>query len=181
MELQERLEECLSDADIKRILPGVPIILYEDLRRYRDLKQLIPKSFGAVVLFVALEDRQTGHWVAILREDDEFELFDPYGNRPDRWLAWIDKQQRKKNGEAIPYLSYLFNKGLKRGYSLCFNKIKYQSTKENINTCGRHVCNRIKFMQLHQTISEDAYLSYMKRLKKDYELSYDLIVCRLIE
>ena len=83
MELQERLEECLSDADIKRILPGVPIILYEDLRRYRDLKQLIPKSFGAVVLFVALEDRQTGHWVAILREDDEFELFDPYGNRPD--------------------------------------------------------------------------------------------------
>ena len=181
MELQEKLEECLSDADIRRILPGIDIVLYEDLGKYRDLKGLITKTFGAVVIFVALESRQQGHWVAILRDGDEFELWDPYGNRPDRWLTWINAYQRKKNGENIPYLSYLFNKGLKHGLKLSFNKIKYQSTQSGINTCGRHISNRIKFMMLHKTISEVAYLSYMKKLRKDYDLNYDLLVCKLIE
>ena len=179
-ELYDKLEECLSDADIRRILPGVPIVLYEDLSKYKNLKQLIPASFGAAVVFVALESRQEGHWVCILRDGNEFELFDSYGNRPDRWLAWIDKQQRKKNNESIPYMSYLFNRGLKQGLKLSFNRIEYQSSKSGINTCGRHVCNRIKYMMLHQTMAEDAYLSYMKQLKKDYELSYDLLVCKLI-
>ena len=180
MELQEKLEECLSDADIRRILPGIDIVLYEDLGKYRDLKGLIPKSFGAVVIFVALESRQQGHWVAILRDGDEFELYDSYGHRPDKWLSWIDKQQRMKNGESIPYLSYLFNKGLKRGYSLSFNKIKYQSTLPGINTCGRWCALRIKYMMLHKSISEDSFLQYMNQLRKDYDLNYDLLVCMLI-
>ena len=180
MELQECLEECLSDADIRRILPSVDIVLYEDLRKYKDLKELIPKEFGAVIIFVALETPNVGHWVAILRNGNKFQLFDPYGNRPDRWLFWISKYQRKKNNESIPFMSYLFNKGLKHGYSLSFNKIKYQSSKPGINTCGRHVCNRIKFMMLHDGFSEDKYFSYMKKLSKEYELNFDILVCKFI-
>jgi hypothetical protein len=55
-----------------------------------------------------------------------------------------------------------------------YNPVKYQEVAQEIQTCGRHCCLRIKTMLDGKDL--DAYYKYMKDLKHSKGGSYDDIV-----
>ena len=124
------IKKPLSDADIKRILGrATKLITYPDLAKYTDINQLLPAPNDFVVILIVEDETQdviSGHWTAVLKYDNLFEFFDPYGNAPDYDLQkWMTKEQRAKLREDKPYLSYLLqNQGT-------------STTKSATRRCGR--------------------------------------------
>ena len=108
--LQKKVYEPLSDLDMHKALPDVPLLTYEELGKYESIEQLLPAKRDAIILFVQLTTDSSGHWQAITRSNNNIHFFDSYGTRPDKALSWIDKYMRKELNETVPYVSYLLNK-----------------------------------------------------------------------
>jgi len=81
------IKKPLSDTDIKRILGrATKLITYPDLAKYTDINQLLPAPNDFAVILIVEDETQdviSGHWTALLKYDNVFEFFDPYGNPPD--------------------------------------------------------------------------------------------------
>jgi hypothetical protein len=78
------IKKPLSDNEIKRILgKATKLITYPELAKYTDLNQLLPAPNDFVVILIVEDETQdviSGHWTAVLKYDNLFEFFDPYGN-----------------------------------------------------------------------------------------------------
>ena len=74
MKLQELVNTCLSDADIRK--SGCRQIMYEELDRYSSIEELLPKSIDGVIIFVELE-KNIGHWQALKRNKKVVQLPTP--------------------------------------------------------------------------------------------------------
>ena len=110
---RDRVGEALSDADIRRLLPGAKILKYSDLSRVSSLFDLLPKVSDYV--FILYEDSvNRGHWTLVSRPADGVaEYFDSYGGPPDAPLRWTAKERRSALGERQPYLSILLEDALR--------------------------------------------------------------------
>ena len=178
--LQNELHTSLSDLDIKRALPNVPILTYEDLSKYDNIAQLLPKKRDAIILFVELS-QGVGHWQAITRSNKNIHFFDSYGTRPDKALLWIDKFMRKELNETVPYVSYLLNNALDAGFNVSFNSFEYQNKKNtDVSTCGRWVIAWIRWNNDQKVNTPKAFNKYIKNYSKDHELNYDLCISQII-
>ena len=179
--LNKLVMEPLSDADIHRYLPGIKILNYEQLGKYKTIEQLLPKKRDAIILFVQLTTNMTGHWQCCSRSDNNIYFFDSYSTRPDKALTWVDKYMRKELNEQIPYVSYLLNSALTDGFNVSFNNICYQDKKNSsIATCGRFCVQWVKWNLYEVNNSPKAFYKFMKKYSKDHELNYDLAICKLI-
>ena len=106
--MNQIIRKPLSDADLKRILGSeTRIITYPQLANYRTIEELLPKAYDFVIVLL-LESPQSGHWCALLRYSNTFELFDSYGFKVDYDLThWLTPLQRLKLGESKKYLTSL--------------------------------------------------------------------------
>ena len=149
--LNEVKEVSMSDKLIKFYLPNAKILLYNDLKNYSTLEELLPenKSF-AIILYVRIHTQSTisGHWTCITRLNNEISYFDSYGETPDYPIEhWFkdNKQQQTK------YLSNLLNNTMMQVF---YNDFQYQSSNEDISTCGRYcifyILNMLKEKDLHE-------------------------------
>jgi len=175
---------ALSDGDIKSIMKtfGYParIYTYDDLSKYNNLDELMPNAYDYVILHIPVKSLSSGHWVAIMKaphkdsnkDSSEYNFFDSYGKKPDRQLYYSNKKVR---GELFdePYLSYLLNKAKKNSNKVVFNRYAYQDDDKQIQTCGKFVLLRILYFLQHRDISGNAFLKYMKSLKKEKFQGYD--------
>ncbi len=179
-DLYDKLYIPLSDDQIRKLLPDVPIVRYEELDQYETIEHLLPNARSAIVLFVAVDGPSQGHWTALMRSNDRIMYFCSYGTRPDKNLLWAPKYLRKTLGQNIPYLSYLLNKAIDDGFKVSFNEVKYQSPDPSIQTCGRWVVSRIQFNQYEIKNTPNNYKKLIKKYMKEYELSSDLVICKLV-
>jgi len=147
---RERVSEALSDADIKRHLPGAKILKYSDLSRVSSLFDVLPRVCDFA--FILYEDSvNRGHWVLISRPADGVgEYYDSYGGGVDAPLRWTAKERRSALGERHPYLSILFEDCLRSGdlSEVVYNKRKYQSDSPAVADCGRWCVLRAKNLDL---------------------------------
>ena len=175
-DLLRKMEIPLSDSDILNMIPNLKLIMYEDLDKYENIQQLLPKKIDYVVIFVKVKYMNSGHWICLLRQNKHITFFDSYGYRVDKQLLWSPKSVRKVLHQTIPYLSYLLNLALEDGFKVTFNTIEYQDKSPSIATCGRHVVNRILYLLKHPKSTSYDYYHHMEELKKKYEMTYDMIV-----
>ena len=180
MNLNDKLEYALSDADIKNQLPpsGVRLIEYPQLKNYNSITELLPNKKDAVVILVQITNKQNGHWICITRFNNIIYLFDSLGYRPDKNLLWTPKYLRKSLGQNIPYLSYLLNDALTKKFKVYFIEYKYQQEKQGVNTCGRHVVSYLKWFFMTISPTPMKYEAHMKSLVKKYDLAPDIIVAQ---
>jgi len=165
----------LGDDDIKKILGNDTLILtYPELEKYNNIDMLLPYNKSFVILLY-LDSPNSGHWICINKINDTIEFFDPYGGSPDTQRKWIPDTTRKILGQGRPFLTDLLDSS---DYKVNYNHIKYQGNGDDINTCGRHVCNRL--LMLKDDLNLDDYFKLMKGLKIKTGLSYDDIVTQLI-
>ncbi|MFM7988542.1 MAG: hypothetical protein ACKPKO_55440, partial [Candidatus Fonsibacter sp.] len=75
---------------------------------------------------------------ALSRYNGIDEHFDPYGNKRDKSLEWVNLNLRRWLNEATQYLTNLLHK---KNY--IYNNVKYQDRDGYVNTCGSHVTHRL--------------------------------------
>ena len=65
------------------------------------LTHLLPKPTDYCIILYESE-LNSGHWVALLRYDNIFEYFDPYGHVVDKPLRWISAAKRELMRQGKP-------------------------------------------------------------------------------
>ena len=146
----KRIEKYpLGDDDLHRIVPKAHIFTYPYLKSVKDIDEIFGDDGQAIMLYLT-ENDHTGHWVGLLRKDDHIEFFDPYGEKPDSELKWVDSRKRAELDEDKPLLSKLLRQS---EVPVIYNKTKFQKDGDNIETCGRHVATRL----LHKDLSLPQY------------------------
>jgi hypothetical protein len=149
---------------------------YPDLVN-RNLDLLLPNENDyKVIYFITGENRQTkeGHWCTVARKQGKITWFDPYGLQADSEEKWLSKRDRIKFREDKPILHEIVAKN-----ELISNPYKFQSSKPNINTCGRWTCEFCIYCCI-QGHSIRQFHEYIERMKRNIGKSYDQIVTDLI-
>ena len=142
--MQKLKHYALSDDDINQLAPGVNIITYPELEG-RALDSVFDAQGRAIVLFLT-EDKNSGHWLTLLRKPDHIEVFDSFGTEIDGWRKWISKAKRIQFHEVAPLLHELLDAYEKDGGKVIHNTTKLQD--ESVDTCGRYAGLRARN---HQT------------------------------
>ena len=174
-EIINLIHKPLSDEDIHKILGyKCKIIKYSELSNYRDLDDLMPNIIDCVVILYE-ESSNSGHWVGLMKYNNAFDFFDPYGLKVDKELLWIDLKMRKSLDQYTPYLTNLL-----KNEKYIYNKVKYQSNDDYANTCGFHVCHRI-YRLFNDSLSLEGYHEYMHDIKTSHKVNYDVIVAIFIQ
>jgi hypothetical protein len=173
-EIDEVIEDPLDDSEIRHYLPDAKIMTYKELGKYRHINELLPEETDyAIILY--LDAPNKGHWTAVLKYNNVYEMFDPYGIKElDEELKWTPCPQRIKLGVAIPYMTRLFNT-IEKPAKGVLSTYDYQDDKTSVNSCGRHCVYRILKL-LDNKMDIQQYYNHMKKLRKDYNLTYDEIV-----
>ena len=162
----------LSDSDIRKILGRrCRIIKYNELSKYSDLTQLLPKEKDYVVILIE-DSPDHGHWVSLSKFKNRYQWFDAYGNRIDADLRWTSMKMRKSLHEDIPYLTRLLDAS---ELDCIYNNIKYPEMDSDINTCGDHVCHYL-YRMINDNMDLQDYYNFMKDLKRKTGYNYDELV-----
>lgn len=180
--MSDLLYSPISNMQIYEVFPDAKIITYDELNKYNDLTELLPsKKDYVIILFKQTND--SGHWVTLLRNNNDFYYFDPLGYRVDKALSWLPKYLNKSLGQGLPYLTLLCNKLIEnKKYKIYFNEFPYQSrTNTDISTCGRWSLLVITFFQKTSNPNFKKYYQFVKQLSEKYEIrDFDVLVCKLV-
>jgi hypothetical protein len=76
----------------------------------------------------------------MIKRGKDIEYFDSYGDKPEAQREWLDEIQLEQLGEGEPYLYNLLKES---GYRVYSNTVKYQTDRNNTNTCGRWAVARL--------------------------------------
>lgn len=157
----------LTGQDIYNLINRFPI-LYSNLSKYRNLKELLTDAEPYVVILYQTSTKTNGHFVALFADDKNIFFFDSYGIYPDG-----EKQFTKFDRPLPNYLSDLIKND---GRPLIWNKIDYQSKHNNrISTCGRWSCTRIMLRHLSNEQFERIFLGN----KSKYLSNHDNVITLL--
>ena len=170
-ELKELRADSMDDTEIKAQDGDIKIVVYNDLKDYEYIGDLLPKKKDYVILLYQTESETSGHWVALCRDNNNIYYFDSYGKPADEPQKWNTKGIMKPN-----LLSDLLDDD---NFNVYENDKAYQKHAYLINTCGRHCVNFIEFFKNFNFDLFDYYKA-MKELKTNLKKSYDDIVCTLI-
>lgn len=165
MNIFDKEKKALSGDDITRIVNGkTNIIKYSDLANITDINEVLFGFRSCVILILTKED--FGHWVCITTRGNILEFFDSYGYFIDDPIYFNKNSYyfRKKNNQDYPHLSCLLYNS---DYNITYNELPFQSSKNYIATCGRHVACRI----LNKNITLYKYYNKLKRINKDLDIA----------
>ena len=139
---------ALSDSDIQQLLGGTKLFTYPELHNVTNIDQVFDKLGRCIMLYLT-EDKNTGHWVCMIKRGKTVEYFDPYGGYgPDDESKWLSPERLRQLGQDKPILSALLADS---GYKVKVNPYKFQKGERgggNINTCGRHCVVRLLLSHL---------------------------------
>lgn len=174
--MEEIIEKPMGDDTIKEILPNCKIILYNQLKNYNNIDQILPhvKSY-AIILYQHTPN--SGHWVGIMKPNEkQIEYFDSYGKCVDFCLSWNSKEENEKLGIDQPYLTNLLKNS---GKEIIYNNLCFQGKNSDISTCGRHACFRIQNMK-NKNMNIYQYQKMMKDVKNKMNKTFDELVSIMI-
>ncbi len=156
------MQTPLSNSDIKDALGNVEIMTHEDLKKFKNGKQLwdFVKRKPIALLFEYLPNY--GHWVGILRTKipygsgirDAIEIFDSYGKKPDDQpthggTGMTDKDYDKQLTKLLMTVP--------RDILISYNHYPKQGDTQ---TCGRWIISRmlnnyLPLKMFNQTFRDD--------------------------
>jgi hypothetical protein len=155
---QYKMQNSLSDADIKKYIPNV--IIYDELN---NLKKI---SLPLVILYRTADN--FGHWVLLHRTPEGVEFFDSYGEIPDTQFNKIPPRFQRPH-----YLTALL-KDLNSSFQIHYNDYPLQGILSS--TCGRWVILR----HLLSYAPIDVFNSSVIEVSKNLDLTPDQLVTQII-
>jgi hypothetical protein len=177
---EKLLSTMLSDADIQHFIGGSTqdkILKYSELADYDNINQLMPDDKDFRIILTESK-RNQGHWCCLLKyptkNGDVIEWFDSYSGKPDSELKFIPERIRRMLGETEHHLTRLL-KTADDKQSVIYNKKKFQSLADNVDTCGRWVVARILMNQFGYTLED--FINKLEQIEDETGKPYDIIVC----
>ena len=159
----------ISFEDIENMGLTKKVMIYDELRKYKTIDQVLRKPLDYVVLFVKVDSHSYGHYECVVRVNDEIFFYDGYGIRVDKSLLFTKKGVRKIIGQTYPYLSIILNNSIDKGFKVYFNTFQYQA--DDTQTCGYMCVSFIKYMLTAKDKSFDGYHSYIMSMKKKLKIN----------
>ena len=180
--LKETIATPMSDGDLERYLGKDVrnhIITYSELANYQDLEQLLPFDKSYKIILIEYE-KNAGHWITVMRYSRIIEIFNSFGTKSSR-NDFVDSDEMNKYlGQSKLYLNKLIEKEIDDGiFLLIYNKIRFQKKSVKINSCGRHVTNRLLCL-LHFNMTLRQYVKFMAKNEKKTKMNDDEIVSTII-
>ena len=175
---ETELRRMTSDSQIRQWLGDVPVVKYSELSKYNNMLELLPDDKSVVVVLTE-SSKDSGHWCCLCRCGDEIAWIDSYGMKPDGELNFIPTAVRRMLGETEKQLSRLI-KTIPKNMKFVYNKIKYQTLNDNVDTCGRYAIGFCKMCQLGYTLKESQDFLSRTRNMKDKAKPFDLYIIDLI-
>jgi hypothetical protein len=183
-EIKRRLTDMISDDDIEKYLDKEghqKIIKYSDLKNYRDIDDLIPKFNDYKIILIETQ-MNSGHWIVLLKykidKKPTIEYFNSYGLKVGADLNFISKAINNMLGQGKNDLDNLLTQAEDK-YDIIYNKKRFQSTKKDINTCGRWCILRIIMMK-HYGMDLYEFNKFIDNLKTKYGYEPDIICSMLM-
>lgn len=181
-ELKLLIKTPLTDDDLNRFL-GIKnknkILKYSELAKYNDMNDLLPKDKSYIIILIEYE-KNTGHWICLLRYNKVIEIFNSFGTKHDDDDFVNSDEINNYLGQSALFLNKLIEDEIKdKEFEIVYNKIQFQEKSKHINTCGRHIVNRIICMKYYDMTLKD-YIKFMKDTKIKTKLNYDEIVSEII-
>jgi len=165
----------LSNVDIQFIMnPDTKINTIHSLDSVQHFDELLDNQ-GRCIMLYGTESKNVGHWVALIKHDNDIEFFDAYGNSPFNLARGLNipvELDKHVNEGGMKKLLKLIHEG---GYNLKWNDVKFQKEDESIATCGRHTVLRLL---LHKLSLKD-YQSFLKKMKSEIGEDYDSLITAL--
>jgi hypothetical protein len=177
-ELKEQMKKLLSTSDFGRYIENAEskVIKFSDLENYDNIYDLLTEWLDFRIILIESQ-KNSGHWVAMVRCHNDFCFFDSYGYNPIQNLNFISKSMNKLLGQEISDFSNLFKKLKKGTFELEYNKKKFQKVSPDINTCGRWCIIFISKWLLGYSLKE--FQLFIENQKKESGYSYDEIITLL--
>lgn len=149
IDLQQMIKTPLSDTDLQRFLGEEVennIIKYSDLADYNDLDELLSYDKSYKIILIEYE-KNNGHWICMSRYDKIIEIFNSFGTKHDSDDLVHSNQMNMYLGQSKVFLNVLLENELQQDqHEIIYNKVKFQEKDDDVNTCGRHVVNRLLCM-----------------------------------
>lgn len=182
-EMRRRITEMISDGDLVRYLGNEvnnKIIKYADISNYKTINELLPKLNDYRIILIESE-HNSGHWVCLLKYKIDnkpvIEYFNSYGMKMGTDLNFISSIMNRILGQGKNDLDRLLDTA-NNDIEIIYNKKRFQSSNNKVNTCGRWCLIRIIMMKYY---GMDLYefINFIEELKKKYNMEADIVVASL--
>lgn len=182
-EMKRRITEMISDSDLVRYLGNDvnnKVVKYADLSNYKTINELLPKLNDYRIILIESQEN-SGHWVCLLKYkiDDKpiIEYFNSYGMKMGTDLNFISAIMNRLLGQGKNDLDNLLDTA-KDDVEIIYNKKRFQSNNQKVNTCGRWVLLRI-IMFKHYGMNLYEFIKFIDELKQKYNMETDIVVASL--
>lgn len=115
-----------------------------------------------------------------MRYGKTMEIFNSFGvkHSSDDFLG--TREYNKYLGQFHLFLDRLAVKEAKeKKFDIIYNKLQFQRRSKIVNTCGKHVLNRIICMRDYN-MNLEQYQTFMKESAKKTDMNYDELVATII-
>ena len=174
--MKNKLATMVSDEDFNKYFIDAPekLLKYSQLESINDINELLPEEKDYRIILTE-NQKNSGHWCCITKDNNIYTWFDSYGEKPDGELKYISTIMNKILGQDKKHLSRIL-KTIKEPNQLLYNETKYQKLRDGINTCGRWC---ICFLLLHHMGYDLAEFKNFIKLnsKKFNNMPYDILIC----
>jgi len=177
---QHLLETMINDNDFKRYFGddvSKKIIKYSDLNKYSNINQLLPNDTDYRIILTENQPN-VGHWCAVLKYKNIIEWWDSYGVKPDGEFKYIPSSVRNALGQGGNRLSQLL-KTKSPNQQVYYNKKRFQSGADGINTCGRWTIARVLSMLCGWEL--DDFIDKVEEKSAETGKPFDILVCDWIK
>lgn len=173
--MNNELSEMVSNKQIMKKLKGynIKIMVYSELNNYDNLLDILNSKLSACFILLRTTNN-SGHWTIVLRYYDNIIYFDSYGVKPDGEMNKIPSEERIELNENDKQLTKLIST-IPKDFTFQYNNIQFQQFKNGINTCGKWTSSFCYCIFKGMSLKD--FQTKMKNLKKEYKLSYDVLIC----
>jgi hypothetical protein len=178
-----QLNYFMTNFDFDLFLKGgtSKVVKYGELdEKYTTFEQMLPNTKDYVIILIESQVN-TGHWVCIIRNDNVFEYFDPYGYTHKKTLSFIsDYMNKHVLDNTLSDLNTLV-KNIKHGQKFITNKTKFQNDHyiNDVATCGRWCLARIQSFLMINSTNED-FKKFIQSETKRLGKPSDIVILDLI-
>ena len=177
------LDYAMTNFDIKRLYPRLPVIQYPELANYRDIHHLTNNEYSGVIILVVHTANEgsgvSGHWILCWRNPrtDDVHLFDSYGKYPDKHIVELGHDRVNFDEDNLYLSNMLMNDNSIR--QIYYNPHQYQSKSYDVATCGKWACWRL-MCYLMGILEEDDFKKIVNKIKRERKIKKNDEVVNLI-
>lgn len=133
---REILESPMSDVLIQKYFNGrANIKTLAQISQMNSFEELM-SGYEHVIIFMALQAQNSGHWVCMFINSGNLFYFDSYGHAPLQPLKKLIEYNMDTFGQNFNLMALVKNSPYADRFY--FNNVQYQSDSKDVAVCGRY-------------------------------------------